>query len=132
MMEPGRELEINIAVAKHVMGFHAAMSEAIIGGVRCWSETAECMIVGFNPVRDIADAWQVVERFRRGDIKAEIEALMVAACVELEITDYPEPDGDCLCRIYSPTCAKVEARAHEMPLAICKASLKAVGYEVEK
>lgn len=72
---------------------------------------------------NIAAAWQVVEKFRRGDIQHN----MAAACVDLMITDYPEEAGDCFCRIYGPTCAEVSAQAKEMPLAICLAALKALG-----
>lgn len=74
----------------------------------------------------ISDAWEVVERFRRGDKTGR----MVACCVDLHITDAIEEGGDSSCRIYGPTCAEVEARAPEMPLAICLAALKAVGVEV--
>lgn len=73
---------------------------------------------------DIAAAWFVVEKFRRGCNG------MVAACVDLQVSDYPDV-RDCFCKIYGPSTPESIASATEMPLAICLAALKAVGYNVE-
>lgn len=73
---------------------------------------------------DIAAAWQVVERFRRGS-----EQTGVAACVGIEICDGCEPDTTVW--IYSPMIAHVEVTEQNAPLAICLAALKAIGVDDE-
>lgn len=90
-------------------------------GFRWWAGHHEsCVQAVIKYSTDIAAAWQVVETFRRG---ANGKA---ACCVELFVTDYPQPQ-DCRCSIYGPDTADAVAWANEMPFAICLAALKAVG-----
>ena len=73
----------------------------------------------------IADAWLVVEKFRRGQYPHP-NGDGVACCVKMNIYDdvaYP----DCYVEIFSPSQKKVTAIANEMPLAICLAALKTKG-----
>lgn len=67
----------------------------------------------------IAEAWLVVEKFRRGWNGH------VAACIDLSITDEILAN-DCRVTIYGPTIATVSAEAVTIPLAICLAALMAV------
>ncbi len=67
----------------------------------------------------IADAWVVVEKFRRG------HGGKAAACVMCLTSD--EADEDSYCRIFGVDREDVQGQATQMPLAISRAALKAVG-----
>lgn len=69
----------------------------------------------------IAQAWNIVEIFRRGTYQND----MVACCVEMIISDVVVKD-DCFCKIFSPVQPLAEAIGNTMPLAICRAALIAV------
>lgn len=72
---------------------------------------------------EIDAAWRVVEKFRRGfEGKA-------SAYIEVVVTDLPDYQ-DTYCKIVAPDRKEVVMWAHEAPLAICLAALKAVGVEV--
>ena len=72
----------------------------------------------FNPSGDIRDAWLVVERFKNSG---------------LEISIYTDAEGSTCHIIDAPSSLMTiwEREADTVPLAICKAALKAVGVEVE-
>ena len=72
-----------------------------------------------NYSEDISAAWGVIEKFRIGINNN------VAAVIEMTVLDTISVP-DCEVKIYGPTVAEVFANAEEMPLAICRAALKAV------
>ena len=69
---------------------------------------------------DIDAAWSVVQLFRTGRYRPG----KVACVVEMRYTDLVRDDSEC--RIFSPDLAPVYGCANDLPLAICKAALKAV------
>ena len=72
---------------------------------------------------DISAAWEVVERFRKGDY-SHPKNITVACVIEMTVYDGVSHE-DCGVRIYSPTQSIVDAYANEMSLAICRAALRA-------
>ena len=75
---------------------------------------------------DIAVAWEVVELFRRGKQTQNNGKDSVACNIKLRISDWATIE-DCEVIIYSPSLAPALGSGYEMPLAICRAALKAVG-----
>lgn len=110
--------EMDALVAEKVIGFTLGSVTDFRGARFIASENP---YDGFLPrySMSIWDAWNVVELFRDGFADNQ-----VAAVIEMRVLDTVEPD-DCECRIYSPTLSPVYAKAREMPLAICRAALKA-------
>jgi len=132
-MKAGRELDA--LIAEKVMGYEVGWGiQSVSGGIRTRKNPqalhahADGEVVRVDLPHystQIADAWLVVERFRRGT-----EPVDVACCVDLHISDWCTVP-DCFVKIYSPALAPVDAHANEMPLAICLAALKAVGVDIE-
>ena len=77
---------------------------------------------------NIAAAWLVVQKFRYGHNAPGQDA--VACVVEMRYTDAADNDSEC--RIFSTALAPVYACARDLPLAICRAALKAVTGEPQK
>lgn len=127
--QAGREMDAR--VAEKVMGFrkhliHGYLHNAPSDEAFDASDPAALDYDDFYPGEEphystsIAAAWEVVERFRRGCNGK------VAACVDVCVTDIPDP-CDTYCKICGPDTAEVIEWADTAPLAICKAALKAVG-----
>ena len=76
-----------------------------------------------TPSTDIAAAWEVVEKLKRGECTNGM-----ACAIHLYVTNVPGVTGDYLVIVMSPAFATVKTRADTAPLAICLAALKAVGY----
>ena len=119
-MKAGRELDA--LIAETVMGWERTLNRAV------WREiTSSEHIVDvdqWHPSTEIADAWLVVEKFRRGQYPHP-RGDSVACVIDLHISDWVNVP-DCHAKIFSPTLSPVDAYATEMPLAICLAALKAV------
>jgi len=122
-------MAMNRKVATDVMGWH--VEEAPLG-VEVYSD-ADGTFMGcvsdleddaWCPSTDIAAAWEVVERFRRGDINGP-DPLKVSCCMDLNLYDTIQMP-DWRCSFSSPCLAEHEAFGNSAPLAICRAALLAV------
>lgn len=117
--------EIDRLVATKVMGWKIYADSA---GYKFWSINENdisriiCSVTSFEPTKDIADAWQVVEKLRERKIFSLYDA-------------WDEDDNKIFCAVfeYNDTYHVVEYKeyAETAPLAICLAALKSVGVEVE-
>lgn len=73
---------------------------------------------------DWKDMRDVVDQFRFGKHKQGNGKDSVACVIEMVVSDWDFGEGDCECKIYSPSLAPVIGSGNQMPLAMCRAALK--------
>jgi hypothetical protein len=106
--------EIDRLVAEKVMGWEVPYEYDDIG---IMAYTIKTGAFAFSPTTNIADAWQVVEKFDKTDFRV--------------VRNYRGNYSAGLMYWNKDTMVKVEAKAETAPLAICLAALKSVGVEVD-
>lgn len=122
-LNPGRELDA--LIAEKVMGLDVIISTHEYNKLNdVGTASSREPIKSYST--NISAAWEVVEKFNRGDYNEK----MVSCCIDIEICDCPIgdfKDGNWVSvSIYSPSQIKVQAFGKTAPHAICLAALKAV------
>ncbi len=108
-MKAGKELDA--LIAERVFGYEAI---SFMGGYYSWRDKTGAMVPDARFSTDIRDAWEVVEKMREDGWRCQLTTLPATSLVCAEFNRY-----------------RWERWAFEtastMPLAICRAALKALG-----
>ena len=139
-MKAGRELDA--LVAEHVMGFCLHDLGMVRDIVHSESECRKCDNMmpdevwaeqsGWSPSNTLADAWQVVEKVARDHRQQfELRTYFPIGNTGCRFVDNPPLAEWALGKPWHPADDPSAGRADTVPLAICLAALKAVGYEEE-